>query len=161
MNELTITRIFNAPKDRVWKAWTDPETLKKWWGPRNFTCPTALVDPQVGGKYLVCMHGSAGPGQPARDFWSTGTYKEVVPMEKIVALDHFSDEKGNVVPASHYGLPETFPKESEITFTFEDQDGRTKMTLHYPTIAGIEGQMLSDMTQGWNESFDKLAEILT
>lgn len=156
---LIITRIFDVPRQLVWKAWTDPEMFKKWWGPKDFSCPFAEIDLKVGGKYLLCMHG-AGPGGEVQDFWSTGTYQEIVPMEKIVVIDSFSDDKGNVVPPTHYGMPEVFPTKATITITFEEQDGKTKMTLTYPTTKGIAGQMLDNMTQGWNQSFDKLAEAL-
>jgi len=153
--ELTITRIFDAQRDRVWKAWTDPEIFMKWWGPKYFSCPLANLDLRIGGKYLVAMRGPDG-----KDFYSTGTYREIVPLEKIAVTDSFADEKGNAVPASFYGMGETFPREMKVTITFEDHDGKTKMTLNYPTTEGIDTTMLDNMKQGWNQSFDKLAESL-
>ena len=60
MRELIITRIFNAPCKLVWKAWTEPEYVKNWWGPKDFTCPDAKIDFRVGGKYILCMRGPAG-----------------------------------------------------------------------------------------------------
>lgn len=159
--ELAIVRVFDAPRELVWKAWTDPEMMTKWWGPRNFTAPTVKIDFRVGGKYLLCMHGAPGPGMPEMDFWSTGTYKEIVPLERIVVTDSFADKDGNIVSASYYGMPGSFPMEAIISFTFENAgEGKTKMTLFYPSIEGIEGKMLDDMTQGWNQSFDKLGENL-
>src|SRR5258707_5883170 len=119
--ELIITRIFDAPAELVWKMWTEPEYFKKWWGPKGFTCPVANIDPKVGGKYLVAMHGPAGT-EFDKDMWSTGVYKEIVPMERIVVIDSFSDEKGNVVSAAHYGMPGTVPMESTIIITFEEED---------------------------------------
>jgi uncharacterized protein YndB with AHSA1/START domain len=157
---LVITRVFDAPRELVWKAWSDPEMAKKWWGPTNWTAPVIRMDFKVGGTYVMCMSGVMVPGGPVVSAWSTGTYREIVPMEKIIVMDSFADENGNVVPASHYGLPETFPLEAEIRILFEDSEGKTKMTLYYPSIEGIEGKMLQDMTQGWNQSFDKLAEVL-
>jgi uncharacterized protein YndB with AHSA1/START domain len=159
MADLVITRVFNAPKEKVWQAWTDPELLKKWWGPRGFSCPVAEIDFRVGGKYLLCMRGAV-LGQAEVDNWSTGTYKEIIPMEKIVVTDSFSDEKGNIVPASNYGLPESFPLESTVEITFEELDGKTKMSVHYLSIEGIEGKTLDDMTAGWNECLDKMEESL-
>jgi len=167
-NDLVITRVFDAPVDAVWKAWTDPETFKKWWGPKDFTCPVAKIDFKVGGKYHVAMRGPAG-SEFDKDLWSTGVYKEIVPNKKIVVTDSFADENGNVVSATHYGMPDTFPMETEITISFEEQDdpstslrtSKTKMNLIYPSTKGIEGKMLEDMKQGWNQSFDKLAEHLT
>lgn len=157
--ELTIVRIFDAPRELVWKAWSDPEPFKKWWGPKDFTCPVAKIDFREGGKYHVAMHGPAGTVFD-KDFWSTGVYKKIVPMKQIVVNDSFADEKGNIVSAKYYGMPGTFPMKTTITISFEEKDGRTKMTLYYPSTKGIEGKMLSDMTQGWNQSFDKLAESL-
>ncbi len=159
--DLVIERVFDAPRELVWKAWTTPEIMQKWWGPKNWTAPTVKIDFKVGGKYLLCMRGSMGPGMPEADAWSGGVYKEIVPMEKIVVEDSFADEKGNIVPASNYGLPESFPMKSTISMTFEDAPGgKTKLTLYYPSIEGIEGMMLDNMTQGWNQSLDKLAEAL-
>ncbi len=159
--QLVIERVFDAPRELVWKAWTDPEMMMKWWGPKNFSAPEIKIDLRVGGKYLLCMRGAPGSGMPEQDFWSTGTYREIVPMEKIVVLDSFADEQGNVVPASHYGMPGSFPMQATITITFEDAgEGKTKMTLNYPSTEGIEGVMLDNMTQGWNQSLDKLGEAL-
>jgi uncharacterized protein YndB with AHSA1/START domain len=81
-----------------------------------------------------------------------------VPLKRIVASDSFSDEKGNVVPASSLGMPGDWPLELLVTLTFENSEGRTRMTLRH---VGIPPGQMSDMTQvGWNESFDKLAESL-
>ena len=171
---LIITRIFDAVRALVWKAWTDPEMFMKWWGPKDFTCPVAKIDFKVGGKYHVAMHGPKG-SEFDKDLWSTGVYKEIVPMDpsnplragKIVVTDSFADEKGNVVGASYYGMPGTFPMETTIIITFEEHfdklsaSKKTKMTLYYPSTEGIEGTMLDNMRQGWNQSFDKLAEELS
>ena len=150
-DELTITRIFDAPREKVWKAWTTPEEVKKWWGPKYFTAPVSKIDLRVGGKYLSCMRGPDG-----KDYWSTGVYRELVPMERIVVTDSFADEKGNVVPASHYGMAGDFPLELLVTVTFEELGNKTKMVLRHE---GIPFGMMREMTEtGWSESFDKLAE---
>ena len=73
-NAITITREFDAPREKVWRAWTDPDRLMKWWGPKGFTSPFCKIDLRVGGKYLYDMRSSEG-----RDYWSTGTYREIVP----------------------------------------------------------------------------------
>lgn len=150
--ELVITRIFDAPRGLVWQAWTDPEHAVKWWGPKNFTAPVVKIDLRVGGKYLNCMRSPEG-----QDYWSTGTYREVVPPERLVFTDSFADADGNVVPGSHYGMGEDFPLEMLVIVTFEEVDGKTKMTLKHVGLP----ESMSDMTgTGWNESFDKLAESL-
>lgn len=151
--ELIITRTFEAPREHVWAAWTEPEHLMRWWGPRGFTAPACTVDFRVGGAYLSCMRSPDG-----QDFWSTGVYREIVVPERIVCSDSFADEKGIVVPATHYGMSPDFPLELQITVTLEDDGGGTRMTLRH---AGLPPGEMSEMCRtGWNESFDKLAEIL-
>jgi uncharacterized protein YndB with AHSA1/START domain len=150
---MTITRTFDAPREVVWKAWTDPEQMMRWWGPKDFTSPAAKIDLRVGGKYLNCMRSPEG-----QDFWSTGVYREIVPPERLVFTDSFADENGNVVPASHYGMGDDFPMEMLVTVTFEEDNGKTKTTLKHE---GLPSGEMAEMTKaGWNESFDKLVESL-
>lgn len=152
-NELVITRIFDAPRRLVWRVWTDPEHVKRWWGPKGFTSPVCKIDFRVGGAYLYCMRSPEG-----KDYWSTGVYREIVEPERIVASDSFADEKGTVVPASHYGMPGDFPLECQVTATFEEHQGKTRFTLRH---AGLPSGTQSEMAgAGWNESFDKLAAHL-
>ncbi len=153
--ELTLARTFNAPRELVFKAWTDPAYLTRWWGPKTFTCPTAKVDLRVDGKYLFCMRGPDG-----KDYWSTGVYREIVPPMKIVCTDAFADEKGNIVPATHYGLSPEFPREMLVTVTFEESQGKTKFALRHSGIESISEIDRKNMHQGWNESLDKLDELL-
>lgn len=152
--ELVITREFDAPRELVWRAWSEPEMFKRWWGPEGYTAPVVEIDFRVGGKFLGCMRAPNG-----KDFWSTGTYLEIVEPERIVTTDSFADEKGNVVPASHYGFPEDHPTEMKVTVTFEDLGGdRTRMTLLHEGLPG--GAMREGAGQGWSTSFDKLAAVL-
>ncbi len=91
-----------------------------------------------------------------KDYWSTGVYREIVPLQRIVATDSFADEKGNVVPATHYGMGPDLPLEFLVTVTFEEYQGKTGLTLtHKGFPSGRDSEMAS---QGWNESFDELAE---
>ncbi len=152
--DIVITRIFNAPRERVWAAWTDPELTMKWWGPEGFTSPACKIDLRVGGKFLFCMRGPAGT-EFDKDMWSTGEYREIVPMEKIVCTDNFADAEGNIVSPKDYGMPGDWPEEMIVTVTFEDAgEGKTKMTLVHK---GHPTEM-ADMAQaGWNQSLDKLA----
>ena len=152
-NDLTITRIFDAPRDLVWKAWALPDLVMRWWGPEGFTCPVAEVDLRVGGKYLYVMRSPEG-----KDFWSTGVYREIVPQKRIVATDSFADEKGNVVSASYYGMTGEWPSELLVTITFEEQKGKTKFTLRHEGIS--IGEMIDLTKAGWNGSFDKLEKVL-
>ena len=151
--DLLITRTFDAPRELVWKAWTDPERVKRWWGPKGFTAPFCKIDLRVGGVSLYCMRSPDG-----KDYWSTGVYREIVKPERIVCTDSFADERGNVVPATHYGMSADFPLEMLVTVAFEEDEGKTKLTLiHVGTPAGADRD---GAKQGWSESFDKLAEYL-
>lgn len=150
--ELVITRIFDAPRELVWKAWTEPERVKRWWGPNGFTAPVCTIDLRVGGTFLYCMRSPDG-----KDYWNTGVYREIVEPERIVCTDSFSDEEGNPVPASHYGMSGDWPAELLVTVTFEAYAGKTTLTLRH---VGIPSGTQNDARQGWTESFDKLAEDL-
>lgn len=158
IKDIIITRIFDAPRERVWKAWSEPEQLMKWWGPKTYTSPSCKMDFREGGKYLFCMRAPNG-----KDYWTTGVFKEIKPLEKIVWTDSFADENGNPVPASYYGMgddfpADVFPDENTVTFTFEDLNGKTKLTLVHAGMPGGEHGRLAN--QGWNESLDKVAVLL-
>lgn len=144
---VSIKRTFNIPLDSVWKAWTDPETFRKWWGPEGYTCPYCSIDFVVGGKYLASMQGEDG-----KEIWSTGMYKEIVPREKIVVTDSFSDSKGNIVPASDYDMAGEWPSALIVTVEFAEVDGKTNMSLQQ---VGIPEQAYEDCVKGWQSSFDK------
>jgi uncharacterized protein YndB with AHSA1/START domain len=150
---IVITRVFDAPRELVWKAWTDAEHLMRWWGPRPYTSPACKLDFRVGGKYHFCMRSPDG-----QDLWSTGVYLEIVPLERIVFTDSFADAQGNAVPASYYGIGGDFPMELSVTVTFKDLGDKTEMTL---THAGLPaGEILEGTRAGWDSSFDKLEETL-
>jgi len=149
-NAVVIQRVFNLPVKVVWLALTDSEYYKKWWGPRGFTTPYSQMESKVGGHYLNCMRSPDG-----KDYWSTGVVKQLIPDKKLVVSDSFSDEKGNIKPASYYGMPGDWPRELLITFELEEADGATKLRLIHE---GIPAEMHDECTQGWNESFDKLKD---
>lgn len=148
---VTISRTLNLPVDTVWKAWTEPESFKKWWGPRDFTCPECKMDLRVGGKTLACMKSKEG-----QEFWSTATYEEIVPVKKLVYRDDFSDSKGNKVDPSYYNMAGAWG-DVKVTLDFEDVDGKTKLNM---SQTGIPEEMYDDCIHGWQECFDKLEENL-
>lgn len=151
--ELTITRHFEAPPSRVWNAWTEPAQVMRWWGPKGYTSPVCEIELRVGGKYLFCMRSPEG-----KDYYSTGTYRRIDPLQALVFTDSFADEKGSVVSASAYGMSEDLPLELVVTLRFEEQGGRTRLSL---THAGLPAGEVVELTRaGWNESLDKLAESL-
>jgi len=151
-NEIVIDRVLNLPISKVWKAWSEPATLKKWWGPKDFTCPSSSINFKTGGKYLNCMRSPAG-----EEFWSTGVYEEIIPQKKIVFTDSFSDSKGNIISASEHNMPGDWPLELLISVTLEEANGKTVLRLQHQ---GIPDEMYEDCIQGWNESFDKLEKNL-
>jgi uncharacterized protein YndB with AHSA1/START domain len=148
-----ITRTFDAPRELVWQAWTEPERVMRWWGPKDFTSPACQIDLRVGGKYLFCMRSPDG-----QDYWSTGIYHEIEPMQRIVYTDSFADEHGNVVPPTHYGMPDMGATEFRVTVTFEARGDQTVMTLRHEGLPA--GEMRDQAAAGWNESFDKLEASL-
>lgn len=152
-DSITITRIFDAPRERVWQHWTNSDQFNCWWGPKDFTAPYTNMDLRVGGRYLNCMRGPEG-----KDYWNTGTYVEISEPNRIVYTDSFADEHGNIVPASYYGVISDMPLELEVEITFEDFEGKTRMTLQH---CGMPDKNMREMTKaGWIESFDKLVECL-
>jgi uncharacterized protein YndB with AHSA1/START domain len=151
--ELVITRVFDAPRELVFKVWTEPEHFVRWWGPKGFTTPHCAIDLRPGGRIHYCMRSPEG-----HLIWNGGVFREVVPPERLVSTDYFADEHGNPVSPTRYGLDADFPAEMLVTVTFEDQAGKTRVTLRQtvpPTVAARHGAQ-----QGWNESLDRLAEYL-
>ena len=153
-NEYTITRIFNAPREMVFKAWTDPVYVKQWWGPAQFTSPFCAIDFRVGGQFRFCMRSPEG-----QDYWNIGTYTEIVVPEKIVSTMRFSDKDGNVVPSSHYFGNTEFPSEmiDVVTFATHERE-KTKLTLS--RNHAIELAIKFGEVQGWNQSLDKFAKVV-
>lgn len=150
--DLVITRFFNASRERVWKAWTNCNDLKKWWGPKEYTCPDCTIDFRIGGKYVFSMQDEKG-----NKIWSTGVYTEIMKPEKLVFTDSFSDENGNIVSSEEYGMTGV-PLEMIISVLLEEENGKTKMTM---THAGLPaGEHHDGANIGWNTSFDKLEESL-
>lgn len=154
---ITITRTLNAPVERVWAVWTEPEHLKKWWGPKDFTAPHITQDLRTGGKFNYAMRGPAG-SEFDKDMWSGGEYLEVIPMQKIVATDNFTDAEGNKISPSEYGMPGDWSEQMVVTVTFEDLgNGQTKLTLVHE---GHPAEMADDANTGWNQSLDKFEAAL-
>lgn len=150
---LVIDRLFDAPPARVFKAWTEPEQMMQWWGPKGFTCPACQIDLRPGGVYRNCMRSPEG-----RDYWSQGVYREIIKPERITCTDTFVDEHGRPVSPQHYGMSPDWPEEATIMVLFIENVGKTMLMLrHWPIKPGPERDMC---VQGWNESLDKLAEYL-
>ena len=150
--DIIIERTFNLPVNLVWKAWTDAESLKKWWGPKGYTCTYSAIDLKPGGKYLHCMKSSLG-----EKFWSTGYYDEIKPYRSLAFTDSFSDNQGHMIPAADLNLPGKWPMMLSISLAFDEAGPVTHMVLRHE---GIPPEMYDVCIKGWNESFDKLEASL-
>ena len=162
--EIKIERIFEASVEEVWKMWTEPEMIKKWWGPEGFSAPSIKIDLKEGGKYV---YGMKGPEDSEWDkvMYSGGIFEKVVPMKKIVATDYFCDEDGNKMDPVDFGMGEDMPKEMPtMTIEFEElEDNKTKLTITYAepeSEAQYEAMLKSGMQEGWQSSFNKFAANL-
>ena len=153
-NAIVVTRTFDAPAELVFRAWTDPEQMKQWWGPHGFSIPHCTMDPRVGGKLHYCMRSPDGT-----DFWAGGVYREVVPNERLVLSDYFSNEQGEVISPSAYGMPE-WPEEMTIAVTFVEEDGKTTVTMRQYAATPLPTAGRDGAHQGWTEQFEKLAKFL-
>lgn len=141
--ELTITRILDAPRELVIKAWTDPRQVAQWWGPRGFTCPVCEMDVRPDGALRIVMRAPYGVDYPM-----TGVFREVVPPERLVFTSAAVDEQGNHL------------LEQLTTVTLAEQDGKTKLTVQTSAVGLVAAAaaMLDGMEQGWTEQIERLAE---
>jgi uncharacterized protein YndB with AHSA1/START domain len=139
--ELTITRVFDAPRALVFRAWTDPRHLAQWWGPQGFTNPVCEFDARVGGALRMHMRAPDGTIYPMK-----GVVREIVAPERLVFSNIAVDQSGNNL------------LEGLTTVIFEAERGKTKMTLHTKAVAVAEIAIayLQGMEAGWTQSIDKL-----
>jgi len=151
--DIAITRVFDAPRSLVFKAWTVPEHLIRWWAPKGFTTPFCKVNLCVGGVFHYCMRSPEG-----QDIWGIGVYREIVAPERIVYTDAFADAEGNPVPPAHYGMSASHPAETLVTVTFAEHVGKTKLTLRHSISESVKER--GGAEQGWTEMMDRLAEHL-
>jgi uncharacterized protein YndB with AHSA1/START domain len=139
--ELIITRIFNAPRRLVFRAWTNREQAARWWGPQGFTTTFCEMDVRPGGAWRRCMRSPKGI-----DYWKQGVYREIVEPERLVFTYASEDVEGN---SGH---------ETLVTVTFADLGGKTKLTLHHAVFESVAER---DAHQGgWTGCLERFAEYL-
>jgi uncharacterized protein YndB with AHSA1/START domain len=140
---VVITRIFDAPRELVFKAWTDPKHVAQWWGPKGFTNPVCEMDVRLGGALRIVMRGPDGAEYPM-----TGVFREIVAPERLVFTNVAIDRQGKPL------------LEGLTTVTFTDLGGRTKLTLETRAVARVDyaSRMLEGMGTGWTQSIDRLGE---
>lgn len=142
---VTLTRVFDAPRDLVWRAWTDPKHMAQWFGPRGFTSSVPELVVRAGGALRIVMHGPDGNDYPMK-----GVFREVKPPERLVFSNVAIDNDGNHL------------LDGETTVILEEQGGKTKLTLktYAKGLVPMAPQMLSGMEAGWSQSLDKLGEMV-
>jgi len=139
--ELVITRVFDAPRALVFKAWTEPERLVLWWGPQGFTIPFCEMDVRPGGAWRVCMRGPDGT-----DHWVRGVYREIVEPERLAFSWAWENADGN-------------PREDTlVTLTFAEHGERTTLTLHHAGFATDTGR--DEHHGGWASCLERLPDYL-
>lgn len=156
--DVVASRTFDAPVERVWRAWSESDEVRRWWGPQGFTCPLAEVDLRVGGRTLVAMRAPDGLG--GGEMRSSWTFSEVVPLERIVYTFRFLDADGRPVSPSALGLPPGIPDEGRHVVTFADLgDGRCEMTM---VEHGYTTEQARDLSgAGLDECLDKMSATFT
>ena len=139
--ELVITRIFDAPRALVFKAWTEPDRAARWWGPQGFVTAYCNMDVRPGGAFRVCMRSPEGT-----EHWKQGVYREVVEPERLVFTFAWEDAEGK---PGH---------ETVVTVTFAEHGTRTKLTLHqgvFETVAARDSHQ-----SGWTSTLERLAHYI-
>ncbi|MCM3340560.1 SRPBCC domain-containing protein [Paenibacillus sp. MER TA 81-3] len=157
--ELVITRMFDAPRELVFKAWTEPDHLEHWWGPKGFKMNVSKLE--------LCPDGIFHYSQKSPDghqMWGKFVYRDIVPPERLVFTNSFSDEEGSTVRAP---FSPTWPLEILNTLTFAEHEGKTKLTIQGgPTNATEEERntfeaMRDNIQQGFAGTFEQLADYLS
>ena len=142
---IVLKRVFDAPRALIWKMWTDPAHLARWFGPKIFTSHGVKIDLRVGGVLQLTMRGPDGADHPMKC-----VFREIVPGEKLAFTNDAYDAAGSKL------------LDGFTTVRFEDAEGKTMLTLEQTAkgVAEIAKFMLGGMSQGWMESFDKLDACL-
>jgi len=151
---LTLTRVIEAPAEAVWRALTEAEAIKQWWGPRGFTAPVVETDMRVGGATLVCM---TAPGFPV--MCNSWTYTALVPNERMAFDNGWVDESGKVIDPTSLGLPSDIPAVVPHVLELKTlPDGKTELSWSEFGYASAETVALSRM--GLESVLDKLVASL-
>jgi len=158
--DFVTSRVVAAPRDLVWKAWTEVERMKQWWGPKGFKVFHANLDLRPGGEFHYGMKSPDG-----HDMWGKFVFREISAPSRLVFLSSFSDPEANVTRAPFPGRE--WPLRMLSTITFAERDGKTEITVRWaPFEATAEEQasfdgMRDSMTGGWGGTFDQLGDYLS
>jgi uncharacterized protein YndB with AHSA1/START domain len=154
--DVVVTRIFDAPVEEVWKAWSDPAYVRRWWGPTGFTSPSAQMDFRVGGASLVCMRAPAEYG--GQDMYNTWAYTRIDPHERIEFVSNFASEDGTHLDRAELGMPPGVPHDVPHEIVFKAAgEGKTEMTV---TEHGYTTEQARDLSRaGMEQCLDKMAAM--
>jgi uncharacterized protein YndB with AHSA1/START domain len=153
-----ISRELDAPRDLVWKAFTETERLKHWWGPKGFKVMSAKLDLRPGGLFHYGLQSPDGHAM-----WGKFIYREIVAPERLVSVVSFSDEQAGV---TRHPMSETWPLETLSTITFAAHGGKTMLTVQWVPVNATEEERKTfdaahaSMQQGWTGTMDQLADYL-
>ncbi len=156
--EFVVSRTFDAPREVVWRAWTERERLMQWFGPKGFVMTNAKLDFRPGGKFHYCLRSTDG-----KKMWGKFVYREIVAPERMVLVNSFSDEDERL---TRHPMSPTWPLEMLTTTTFTEENGKTTVTVRWsPLEPTAEERKTFDashdgMRQGWSGTFDQLARYL-
>src|SRR5436190_8290634 len=151
---LVIERVFDAPRERVFDAFTQPEHVQKWWGPKMVSIPLAEFEPRPGGKIFIAERALDGAMN-----YIAGVVREIERPSRVVFAIHFADaERRRVAPPAHSGLGDTWDDEIVTLVTFSAEGQRTRMTIR--TLSGFTAEWGEKARFGWAESLDKLEHAL-
>lgn len=155
--QIEVSRIFNAPIEMVWKIWTDPELIKRWWGPKNFTSPVANINFGIGLKSIVSMQAPKEMG--GQEFYSVWEYVEIISLKKIEFIQSLSDKDGNKIAPIKVGMPADFPIDIQTIVTFQElSKNKTEMTV---TEFAEFGSISNFAKIGLEQSMDKMTAIFS
>ena len=152
-----ISREFDAPRELVWKAWTEPERMKQWWGPKGAAVGYIKMDVRVGGTYHYSMRFAG------QEIWGKKVYREITKPARIVFINSFSDEGGGT---THHPMSPTWPLEMLTTVTFDERGGKTTVTIEWIPINATAEELKTfdegrtSMKQGWTGTLDQLTDFL-
>jgi len=156
--ELVITRTFHAPRELVFKVWTQAEHLSHWWGPKGFELNVARLDLRPGGVFHYSMKSADG-----FEMWGKFVYEEITAPEKIVFVNSFADPEGNTIRSP---FSDIWPLEVRNTLTLTESEGTTTLTLRGGPLRASEEERrafvegFESMKQGFGGTFDQLEAYL-
>ncbi len=155
--EFVISRVLDATRDRVYRAWTDPSVLSQWWGPRGYTNPVCETDLRPGGVWRITMRSPEGVEYPIK-----GVYREVVEGRRLVLVEDWKDHPVEFLETIRKAVGGNPTTEALNTVTFDEHGSKTKLTIrtHFETPAVRDAMVKMGMNDGWSQSLDRLEEQL-